>query len=74
MTIRDAKTRHVLWTFARPVRMYILNDNLLSNYRTVIGLLVDDLRRMASSSSQQASSAKHAGVAQKVTTDIDLAH
>jgi hypothetical protein len=48
LTIRDAKTRHVLWTFVRPVKMTTLNDNLLSNYSTVIGLLVDDLRQMAS--------------------------
>jgi hypothetical protein len=52
LTIRDAKTRHVLWTFVRPVKMTTLNDNLLSNYTTVIGLLVDDLRQMASPTPQ----------------------
>jgi len=52
LTIRDAKTRHVLWTFVRPVKMTTLNDNLLSNYRTAIGLLVDDLRQMASPTPQ----------------------
>jgi hypothetical protein len=52
LTIRDARTRHVLWTIVRPVKMFTLNDNLLSNYKTVIGLLVDDLRQMASPTPQ----------------------
>jgi hypothetical protein len=50
LTIRDAKTRHVLWTFVRPVKTVFFNENASGNYEAAIGLLVDDLRRMASAS------------------------
>lgn len=46
LTIRDAKTRHILWTFVRPVRMTVINDDVLSNYRDVVGLLLGDLRQL----------------------------
>jgi len=47
LTIRDAKTRHVLWAFTQPVKIAFLNSNAKKNYIAAIGLLMDDLHRMA---------------------------
>jgi hypothetical protein len=61
LTIRDAKTRHVLWTVVRPVKTALFNENALANYKAAIGLLVDDLRQLASVHTQPSSAdvAKH---------------
>jgi hypothetical protein len=50
LTIRDARTRNVLWTFVRPVGAAFFNHTAVKNYQTAIGLVVDDLRRAASPS------------------------
>jgi hypothetical protein len=54
LTIRDTKTRHILWTFVRPVKIAFFNDSAIENYKVAMGLLVDDLRRVTSLADQDA--------------------
>jgi len=49
LTVRDAQTGHILWTFIRLVKTGLFTGNAVKNYQTAIGLLVADLGHMAPS-------------------------
>jgi len=48
LTIRDAKTRIVLWTFTEPVKSAFLSGNAAKNSTAALSLLMDDVHHVLS--------------------------
>jgi hypothetical protein len=48
LNIRDAKSHQVLWTFNQPAKIALLDSTAKNNFKDAIGLLMIEVRRVAS--------------------------